>query len=298
VTRAIRLWPAYWLSSLFLFLGACASEPAAPSGVTAFTFDSWDGPALKVYAVEPDGLAPDAPVVFVMHGVNRNADDYRDNWIDLANQYGFRIYAPEFSRAAFPGAELYNLGGVGTDAPSAYAAIEPLFADLVASRGVTAPGYAIFGHSAGAQFVHRFVCFAKPQHLDLAIAANAGWYTFPDDDAEWPYGLGGIDADACDPASWMQQTMLVMLGDQDKDPKDPNLRTTPEAMQQGATRFERGLRFYNAAETGATALGVDLRWRYRIVPGVAHDNRGMALAAAPVINDWAHWKDSAEEVTP
>ena len=28
----------------------------------------------------PAGAMPETPVLFVMHGVNRNADKYRDDW--------------------------------------------------------------------------------------------------------------------------------------------------------------------------------------------------------------------------
>lgn len=275
--------PARWLACACLFLAACASAPEPSDGRTDFVFEDWAGPALTVYAIEPEGLAPDAPVVIVMHGVKRNADDYRDNWVDLANTYGFRIYAPMFDQASFPGADYYNLGGVGTDAVSAYDAIEPMFDFVTSHRGVSATHYSIFGHSAGSQFVHRFVCFADPARMDLAITANAGWYTMPTGEAAWPYGLGGIDPADCDAAKWLARPMLVLLGDQDVDPMDPNLRRTPEALAQGATRFERGHAFYDMASGAAEALGVKFGWTKQIVPGVAHDNRGMALAAADVI---------------
>ncbi|WP_321487958.1 hypothetical protein [uncultured Hyphomonas sp.] len=275
--------PARWLACACMFLVACATAPESSDGRTDFVFEDWAGPALTVYAIEPEGLAPDAPVVIVMHGVKRNADDYRDNWVDLANTYGFRIYAPMFDQASFPGADYYNLGGVGTDAVSAYDAIEPMFDFVTAHRGVSASHYSIFGHSAGSQFVHRFVCFADPARMNLAITANAGWYTMPTGEAEWPYGLGGIDTADCDAANWLARPMLVLLGDQDVDPMDPNLRRTPEALAQGTTRFERGHAFYEMASSAAEALGVELGWTKQIVPGVAHDNRGMALAAADVI---------------
>ena len=131
--------------------------------------------------------------------------------------------------------------------------------------------------------MHRFACFADPAHLDLAITANAGWYTMPAGEAQWPYGLGGIDTADCDAATWLARPMLVLLGDQDVDPMDPNLRRTPQALAQGETRFERGHTFYEMASSAAEALGVELGWTKQIVPGVAHDNRGMALAAAELI---------------
>ena len=275
---------------------ACASSSERPANSrTDFRFAAWPGPMLRVFAVEPDGLAADAPVVIVMHGVGRNADEYRDNWVDLAEHYGLRVYVPEFSKQDFPGAEHYNLGGIGTGKPRAYGAIEPLFRYVQDKRGVTAPSYVIFGHSAGAQYVRRFVCFAEPEHMAFAISANAGWYTLPSTDEAWPYGLGGIPEGECTPKAWLQQPVLVMLGDKDIDPADPSLRHTPEADRQGPYRMARGLYFMDVAAAEAAALDVPLAWQVRTVPGVAHDNRGMALAAAPLIASLGQETDTTGE---
>ena len=54
----------------------------------------------------------------------------------------------------------------------------------------TRRGYALYGHSAGGQFVHRYVAFADAPRMESAVAANSGWYTMPDDGA-FPYGWGG-----------------------------------------------------------------------------------------------------------
>lgn len=279
--------PAPWAICILLCLVACGCTSAPGPVVTrsSFVFADWDGPALTVYAAEPAGLAADAPVVIVMHGVGRNADEYRDNWVDLAGEYGLRIYAPAFDRARFPGAENYNLGGIGTGsrAIGAYSAIEPLFAYLRAERGVARHGYILFGHSAGAQFVHRFTCFADAPNLELAVAANSGWYTMPSETDAWPYGLGGLGEEACDLKGWFARPMLIALGNRDTDPDDPNLRRTPEAMAQGPYRFARGLAFLEMAKTRAEAENWPIAWTFEIVDGVAHDNRGMAIAIAELI---------------
>ena len=248
-----------------------------------FTVSDWAGPPLRVfYAEPPEGLLPDAPVVIVMHGVNRNADDYRDNWIALAEQYGLRIYAPEFTAEDFPGAAFYNLGGVGTDAPSSYAAIEPLFT-AIRDRGATAQGYTLFGHSAGAQFVHRALLFEDMPHLLTAYSANAGWYTLPDLEADWPYGLSGVPVSEDQMAAWLGRPMTILLGDADTDPRDPNLRRTPEALAQGPYRYARGQYFFDRAGSEAARLDVPFHWQVVTVPGVAHDNAGMARTAARLI---------------
>ncbi|MDG1827457.1 MAG: hypothetical protein P8H62_14460 [Henriciella sp.] len=284
---------ATWLiASLCLGLTGligCASSgevQKAASSTKSFTFSGWAGPELRVFSVEPDGLAPDAPVVFVMHGVRRNADEYRDNWIKLAETHGFRVYAPEFTREDYPGAEGYNLGGIAPGqprVPGAYESLESLFEALRQNRGLTVNKYSVFGHSAGGQFVHRFACFANPPRLNFAIAANAGWYTMPDETIAWPYGLEDVEAAGCNLQDWLEKPLLILLGEEDTNPKGRNLRRTPEALDQGTHRLERGKTFYAAAKARAEAEGWTFNWTLATVPGVDHDNAGMAVGALPFI---------------
>jgi len=271
------------LSSV-LFLAACQTGPRSAGPVGAFIFDEWEGMQLRVHYVEPSDLPANAPVVIVMHGTLRNADDYRDNWIALAEQFGFRVYAPEFDAKRFPGAAGYNLGGAGEAGARAFDAIEPLYEFLSAERGLPDNGYFIFGHSAGGQFVHRFVCFANPQNLRLAISANAGWYTLPEGPFPWPYSLEGAPEATCDLADYFETPLLIALGDQDIDPGHRYLRRTPEALAQGPHRLARGLSFLETAKSIADARGLKLIWRVEIVEGIGHDNAGMAEAAARLVH--------------
>ena len=177
---------------------------------------------------------------------------------------------------------MYNLGGIGTDGPYAYSAIELLF-DAISHRGGTAEGYFLFGHSAGAQFVHRALLFEDLPRLNTAYSANAGWYTLPDMETLWPYGLQGVPADLDDVRLWVGRPMVLLLGDQDTDPADPNLRRTPDANVQGPHRYARGEFFFAFAQAQADLLGAPLSWSVVSVPGIAHNNAGMAEAGAALI---------------
>jgi poly(3-hydroxybutyrate) depolymerase len=76
-----------------------AQTTFAAGGKQDFRFEGWDGPALRVFVTHPPGLAPDRPVVIVMHGRSRNADDYRDQWHELALAHAFLLVVPEFTEA-------------------------------------------------------------------------------------------------------------------------------------------------------------------------------------------------------
>lgn len=283
------------LAVIVLPLAGCAA-PDAPSAAAAvpttgrFVFTGWDGPALPVWYQLPDAVERDTPVVFVMHGVYRDADRYRDEWAGLARRHGFIAVVPQFSRADFPGSRGYNTGYFanedGTPRPRAlwsFAAIEPLFDDVRVRFGTDVPRYAIYGHSAGAQFVHRYVLFMPEARIERAIAANAGWYTMPDLATGFPYGLGNTPVDAAGLRAALAQPLTVMLGTADTDRGDPNLRKTPEADAQGLHRYARGLAFLAEGQRAAEALDAPFGWRLVKVPGIGHSNAGMAEAAARVL---------------
>jgi hypothetical protein len=111
------------------------------------------------------------------------------------------------------------------------------------------------------------------------VAANVGWYATPDFAQSWPYGLKGSVVAETELKTAFARPLLILLGDQDTDPKDSSLRRAPEAMQQGFHRFARGHHFFDISQAKADSLETPYRWRLRTVPGVAHDNRGMAIAA-------------------
>jgi hypothetical protein len=231
-----------------------------------------------------------APVVFVMHGVRRDAQRYLTDWQSLAEQHGFVVVVPEFSEAGFPGAAGYSLGST-VDAAGhvlprerwAYSQIEKIFDAVVQREQLLARGYKLYGHSAGAQFVHRFVLLGAGPRLELAIAANAGWYTLPSYEVAWPYGLGGAPGGDHPLSSALATPLVVLVGDRDTDRTDPDLRRTPEAMTQGPHRLARAQHFYAEARTVAERLGVALGWSCFIAVGVAHQNAQAAAFAAPLL---------------
>ena len=248
------------------------------------------GIAQHVYLSRPVSLAPDRPVVFVLHGMQRNADEYRDQWHDLAEEHDFLLVVPEFSDDDFPESEAYNLGNVfdgqGSRRPHSewsFSAIEPIFDDVRKRYGMTADGYAIYGHSAGAQFVHRFLFHVSDARVTRAVAANAGWYTMPDLAIDYPYGLKGSAVSRETLEQALQRPLTVLLGEQDTDPEHDSLRRTPEALAQGAHRLARGQAFFAAGQAAARDLGVPFAWQLATVPGAEHDNRLMAPAAIPFL---------------
>jgi poly(3-hydroxybutyrate) depolymerase len=256
------------------------------SGVIEVANAAPDGGTMTVWTYRPAGLEPTDRIVFVMHGVLRNADVYRDNWIEFAKQHRFLLVVPEMTRAQFPGDAGYNFGNMVDKERKArpqeqwaWFALEKIFDAVKAGSGSSRSTYAVFGHSAGAQFVHRMLTYADNPRIDVAIAANAGWYTLPVLSEKFPYGLSGSPADEARVKANFSRRLIVLLGDQDTDPRHPTLRRDQGSDRQGVNRFERGQNFIKVAEGEARRLGVAFNWAVETVPGVAHDNAGMTAAA-------------------
>lgn len=281
---------------------SCTSVPVASvvqksrlaTGKGTFEFNGWKGPALRVWYYAPPQVTATTPVVFVMHGRGRDADRYRDEWSSLAEANRFVVAVPEFDNARFPGGASYNHGGFrdqeGRERPRnlwSFAAIDPLFEELRARTGTAVPTYAIYGHSAGAQFVHRFALFTPEARFHAAVSANAGSYAMPDFAVDYPFGLGKAPVDARGLRRALAKPMVVLLGTADNDPNHESLPREVAAMAQGPNRLARGQAFFAAAQAKAAELGTPFRWQLRYAPGVGHKNGEMAVFAAPFLGQAA-----------
>ncbi len=282
------------IAGLFLaccLLAACAGPPRV-AGDVAFEFTDWRGPPVPVRLFVPGTATRNSPIVIVMHGASRDAPRYYNDWRTEADRAGFIVAVPYFSQRDFAGSSGYNLGNVfdrdtgemrePTD--WTFAAIEPMFDEIVARTGSRQPGYVLFGHSAGSQFVHRFLYFVPDARAERAIAANAGWYTMPDYSVDWPYGLGGSGVQPDVLRRYLSRDIVVLLGDADTLRDDEDLRKSPEADRQGPQRFARGHEFFRVSQARAEELGVDFGWRLQEVPGAEHSNAQMTPAAALLVD--------------
>lgn len=245
---------------------------------------------INVWYYRPRNVGNDAPIVFVMHGVGRNADGYRDSWIASAESVGFIVLAPGFTKQEFPSSWEYNLGNIMTRSGFlnareewSFSIIESIFDQIVDANNFKALRYDLYGHSAGSQFVHRFVFLMPTARVRTAVAANAGWYTLPDLDVDYPYGMRGTPLEMDHLKQGLSQDLIILLGTADNDPNGRHLRKTPEAMAQGAHRLARGENFFNRAKKAATSIVVAFNWRLEYAADIGHSNHQIATIAASFV---------------
>ncbi len=251
--------------------GRAASAGGLPVGESEFRIDAPRGP-VPIYAYRAKDFGPNSPIWIVMHGVGRTADDYFDVWRPFAEKHGALLLTPEFRKDAWPGSWRYAFGNVSTSKLALLPAkdwsitvVQKAFAAAVEMTGSKETGFYIYGHSAGGQFVHRYVMHTGGAGVKLAITSNSGWYILPDQEYSFPYGLRGSAISSSLMRRAFATPMVILLGAEDTQ-RGRNLRSVKETEIQGPHRLARGHYFYKRSATAARKLGASFQWRVVEVP--------------------------------
>jgi dienelactone hydrolase len=291
-STAINLLLAF---SLFIF---SYSKPFAQNnmqinksvaGKQVFYFDNGGKlkSQLKVYYFSPKGNPDSLPIVILMHGAHRDAGNYLDGVVDAATVFGCIVVAPEFDKDTYPETDMYNLGNVYNKKRNefnpkedwTFSLIEPLFDEVVKQIKSIDKGYYMYGHSAGGQFVHRFLMYEPENRVIKAAAANPGWYTLPSMDAEFPFGMKKSNIPASNLTPMFSKKLFLLLGTADVIRESVDFNSSAQADAQGKNRFERGQYFFKLAKSKAEELKAPFNWTEIFVPGIGHDNHGMSKFA-------------------
>lgn len=240
--------------------------------------------SIKVWTYKPEDWKDQDKIVFVMHGGGRNADDYLEAWIDLAEENNILVIAPEFENKLsnytmndYQEGNLFTYFGTKNGHEEwAFTVVENIFDHVKTINSISNSSYDIFGHSAGGQFVHRMVMLMPESRIKTAIAANAGLYTFPNSNLKYPYGFKNLEHGEELIEKGFEKNLILLTGELDNDPKLGTFTTTDLAMDQGANRLERGAHFYNASEKYAYENNLTFNWKIDTVLNIGHDYRKMS----------------------
>lgn len=270
---------------LLRLLVSCALTLALPLPAASFPDGSGKlevtvrGVKLDVFTYKPAAYK-DGPLIVVFHGIQRNADTYRDHAKSLGDRFGALIAAPRFDTNRFP-TDAYQRGGVikgGVVQPREEwtFSMAPKLVDEVrlAAGRLDMPHYLI-GHSAGGQFLVRMAAFTDTSALRI-VAANPGAHIFPTRETDFPYGFGKLPDELANDAAlkrFLAQPITLFQGTADTG--EANLDKSAPAMRQGATRIERGRENFRRAQELARTKGWDFNWVLIEAPGIGHDSAKM-----------------------
>jgi len=146
----------------------------------------------------------------------------------------------------------------------------------------------LYGHSAGGQFLARFLV-AHPELGKKAVITAAATYPQPDPQVAWPFGLGElhtkIEWDAKntrqvdlipDQQKWLTATQIpltVIVGLNDTAELPPAL--IPD--QKGNNRYTIARNWVKTMAAFAEANGLENRFKLELIPGQGHSMNGLMV---------------------
>src|SRR5471032_494737 len=279
---------------------AKATKTTLPAQSAALTFPPGSGSfrlplaqgkkSLEVFSYQPVGADATTPIVIVMTGVDRNAATYRNDWMTVADQYHLRVLVPHFSEQDFPGAAGYNLGNLvdpkthhhQPKSQWAFTLVDSIFTTLQKQGVTTQKQYYLFGNSAGCQFVHRMLTLLPQPNVKAAVCAAAGWWTLPDTDQRWPYGLreAPVAVSQQQLNDYFAKPVLIAVGAEDDDPENHLLRKSKQAMAQGTNRLDRAESYFATSQQRAEQNNTPFNWHFIDLSDVGHSGSKMSVFAA------------------
>ena len=231
---------------------------------------SLDGPAATWYSYCPPERRVETPVLVCVHGITRNSLELLKVFLPFAKRHGFVLIVPHFSTQLFPDYQQLGVRGSGQRADQA---LESILLQAGRSGGVGTNKICLYGFSGGAQFAHRFAML-NPRRVERMVLSSAGWYTFPDLRARFPFGLRADDKrpdmEFVLPDLLVIPT-LVLVGAEDTQ-RDAGLRKSAQVdARQGLTRVERGQRWTRAMAAAARHYNIHDVHQFQLLSGVDHE---------------------------
>ena len=269
----------------FLLLCVAAVAEPLPKGPGRVEYPDAAEP-ITLFTYKPPTYR-DGPLFVICHGVGRNAEEYRNFAITLAERFKAIVVAPLFDTARFPSAR-YQRGGLLGEGDKAnpserwtYAFIPKIVAHLRALEGKQPAElpYYLIGHSAGGQFLVRLAAFMPGEPVRI-VAANPGSHLFPTRDQDFGYGFGKLPAELANDEvlrRYLAAPLTFYLGTDDIYPR-PSFDDSAAGMRQGANRLERGRNCFEFARKLAAERGWAFNWRKVETPGIGHDAAAMFAA--------------------
>ncbi len=247
---------------------------------------------------QPAARARGAGLLVAVHGVRRNAAEQWDAFADHARRAGCHLLVPCFDAQSYPD---YQRLGRPQRGQRADLALIALVDQLAAEHGFDAADLCLFGHSGGAQFVHRFV-MAHPHRVRRYALSAAGWYTFPDETLAYPMGTGALPESfpRFDAVRYLSVPGRVFVGEREHRQSPLLRRGEMVDAAQGRDRRDRARRWVGAMGAAARTHGVSAALDLIELPGAAHSFRGLVqrTALASRVVDYLFLGDGASSDRP
>lgn len=250
------------------------------------------------YQYIPGTVTQNSKILIIAHGTPGTAETALDSaltfinrWTDTAEQESVIVLAPVFDQTNFGG----KSGGYGgyRGLYGRNIGADEFVHQIICSYAKFLPShdgrFFLYGHSAGGQFVNRYLV-KHPDRTIRSVISAAGRYAYPNPTVKWHYGMAPLirtiewenpsEAQMVnitpDPNGWLEAAQLpvtVVVGDLDTEPQPSR------PGQIGTTRIEIGQNWVNEMNTLASNNGVTGSVMFVLVTGVGHSSSGLTPAS-------------------
>jgi poly(3-hydroxybutyrate) depolymerase len=212
------------------------------------------------------------PLVVLVHGTERGAWTYRDEFAEFCEANGCVALAPLFPGGIGTPGELDGYKFIAHDGIRYDQVLLAIIDEVAATWRVDAGRFLLHGFSGGGHFTHRFL-YLHPERLAAASIGAPGVVTLLDDTRDWWVGTADIAerfGAPIDLAALRAVPVQTVIGADDTETWEITIpsespRWMPGADIQGPNRQDR------IAALGASLARNGVAVRHDVVPGVAHD---------------------------
>lgn len=250
------------------------------------------------YQYIPSTVTQNSKILIIAHGTPGAAETALDSaltfinrWTDTAEQESVIVLAPAFDQTNFGG----KSGGFGgyRGLYGRNIGADEFVHQIICSYAKFLPShdgrFFLYGHSAGGQFVNRYLV-RHPDRTIRSVISAAGRYAYPNSTVKWHFGMAPLirtiewenPAESQmvnitpDPNGWLeaaQSPVTVVVGDLDTEPQPSR------PGQTGSTRIEIGQNWVSEMNALASNNGATGRVMFVLVRGVGHSSSGLTPAS-------------------
>lgn len=266
--------------------------PAYESGRVSSINDTFGTYFLYV----PKTVRPKNNILVLIHGTPgrdewevETARYYIESWVGFAEENGIILITPVFDHMNFSSRdiklEVNRIGYRGLSGREIGADdwVINIVDSIRRNLAIEDNGISLYGHSAGGQFVSRFMV-THPEMINQAVITSAATYPQPDRNIPWPYGMGelhthvewwnDIRKEDVIPEAWKwaissQIPLTIIVGMNDAE--IPSERTG----QDGTTRYIVAKNWIREMTSFAEGYGLGCNFQLELIPGKGHSMIGL-----------------------
>jgi len=252
---------------------ALLDTPNAREEVLQFQVGGLSSQTYRIFIPNNCTFNSNSNVLVCIHGISRKSKEQIRLLRKDAKENSTILIAPLFDSHSHPS---YQRHKIGLDGERSDQVLNNIIADVEQRFDLRIEQFNLFGFSGGAQYAHRYA-LRYPKKISKLICCAAGWYSFPDSQLAFPYGIAANNdlKFMLDPADEQLEEFLnipitIAVGEYDKHP-DPSINRTKKVnKQQGFNRIERAARWANALLEQGERLGLKPQLRFVLLPQSSH----------------------------